>query len=129
MWVILICMWRQLIIVLFFIYLFLAILLACRSSWARDRTCVRAVIMPDPSTNRTPGNISLFYFILRGPYPQQMEVPRLVVKSELQLLVYITATATRDLSLFCGLHHSLRQPRILNPLSQGRGSNLGLHGS
>ena len=30
-----------------------------------------------------------------------MEVPRLRVKSELQLLAYTTATATLDLSLFC----------------------------
>ena len=33
-----------------------------------------------------------------------MEVPRLGVKSELQLLVYITATATQDLSHICDLH-------------------------
>ena len=33
-------------------------------------------------------------------------VPRLGVESELQLLVYITAIATRDLSHMCGLYHS-----------------------
>ena len=37
-----------------------------------------------------------------------MEVPRLGVESELELLVYTTATATRDLSCACDLHHSSR---------------------
>ena len=46
-----------------------------------------------------------------------MEVPRLGVKLE---LAYARATATRDLSLICDLHHSSRQRRIVNPLSKGR---------
>ena len=46
-----------------------------------------------------------------------MEVPRLGAELELQLLAYITARATRDLSLVCDLHHGSRQRRILNPLS------------
>ena len=46
-----------------------------------------------------------------------MEVPRLGVKSELQLLAYPTATATPGLSLICDLHHSSRQCWILNLLS------------
>ena len=33
-----------------------------------------------------------------------MEVPRLEVESELQLLAYAMATATQDLSHFCNLH-------------------------
>ena len=49
-----------------------------------------------------------------------MEVPRLGVKSELQLPAYITATATRDPSRVCNLHHSSQQRRIVNPLSKGR---------
>ena len=49
-----------------------------------------------------------------------MEVPRLGVESELQLPAYITATATPDQSLVCNLHHSSRQCRILNPLSEAR---------
>ena len=36
-----------------------------------------------------------------------MEVPRLRVESELQLLAYATATAMRDPSHVCDLHHSL----------------------
>ena len=35
---------------------------------------------------------------------QQMEVPKLRVESELQLLAYTTATATPDLSHICNLH-------------------------
>ena len=49
-----------------------------------------------------------------------MEVPRLGVKSELQLLAYGTATAMLDLSCICDLHHNLWQPQILNPLSKAR---------
>ena len=49
-----------------------------------------------------------------------MEVPRLGVKSELQLLAYTTATATPDLSHICNLHYSLWQCSIFNPLSKVR---------
>jgi len=45
-----------------------------------------------------------------------MEVPRLGVKLELQLLSCITATATSDLSCICDLCRSLWQHCILNPL-------------
>ena len=44
-----------------------------------------------------------------------MEVPRLGVKSELQLPAHVTATATQDLSCVCNLHHSSQQCWILNP--------------
>ena len=68
-----------------------------------------------------------FYFILffiflsfgfLGLHPWHMEVPRLGVQSELQLLACTTATATQDLSHICDLHHSSRQHGILNPLSR-----------
>ena len=49
-----------------------------------------------------------------------MEVPRLGVKSELQLLAYGTATATPDLSHICHLCRSLWQRQILNPLSEAK---------
>ena len=49
-----------------------------------------------------------------------MEVPRLGVKSGLQLPAFTTATATPDLNRVCDLHHSSRQCRILNPLSEAR---------
>ena len=49
-----------------------------------------------------------------------MEDPRLGVELELQLPAYTAATATRDLSRICDLHHSSRKHRILNPLSEAR---------
>ena len=49
-----------------------------------------------------------------------MEVPRLGVESELQLLAYITTTEMQDLSHICDLHHSSLQCQILNPLSEAR---------
>ena len=62
----------------------------------------------------------LSYFVLLGPHPRHMEVPRLVGKSELQLPACITATAKRDPGCVCDLHHSSQQCRILNPLSEAR---------
>ena len=50
-----------------------------------------------------------------------MEVPRLGGESKLQSLAYAIATATRDLSLICDLHHSSQHHQILNPLSEARG--------
>ena len=47
-----------------------------------------------------------------------MDVPRLGVQLELQLLAY--ATATWDLSLVLDLHHSSWQRQILNALSEAR---------
>ena len=51
-----------------------------------------------------------------------MKVPRLGAESELQLLAYITATVTPDLSHIqvCDLHHGSRPHQILNPLSKAR---------
>ena len=54
---------------------------------------------------------------------QHMEVPRLGVKSELQLPAYATATATLDPSHFYDLHHGSQQRRILNPLIKARYRN------
>ena len=49
-----------------------------------------------------------------------MEVPRLGVALELQLLVYATATATLDMSCVRNLHDRSQQRWILNPLSEVR---------
>ena len=62
----------------------------------------------------------IFFFFFLGPHLGHMEVPRLVVQLELQLLAYTTATGTSDLSLVCDLHHSSQQYQILNPLSEAR---------
>ena len=63
-----------------------------------------------------PRTLSPFFFL--GLHPQHIEVPRPGVESELQLLA--TATATRDPSCVCDLHHSSCQCQILNPLSKAR---------
>jgi len=49
-----------------------------------------------------------------------MEVPRLRVELELQLLAYTTATETWDPSCICDLHHSSWPHRVLNQLSEAR---------
>ena len=49
-----------------------------------------------------------------------MEVHRLRVESELQLLAYTTATETWDPSCICDLHHGSWQCRILNLLVEAR---------
>ena len=49
-----------------------------------------------------------------------MEVPKLRVKSKLQLPAYTTVTATQDPSYVCDPHHSSEQQWILNPLSKAR---------
>ena len=58
--------------------------------------------------------------VVLGLYPQHMEVPRLGLESELQLLAYATATVTRDPSHICHLHWSSWQCGILNPLREAR---------
>ena len=69
------------------------------------------------------GFLVLIYFIyicFVGLHPQHMEVSRLGVKLELQLPPYTTATAMRDLSHLCNLHHSSWQQWIFNSLSEAR---------
>ena len=55
-----------------------------------------------------------FFFFLLGPHLRHMEVHRLGVELELQLLATATATAMTDPSHVCDLHHSARQLQILN---------------
>ena len=55
-----------------------------------------------------------------GPHLQHMEVPRLRVELEPQLLAYTTARVMPDPSRICNLHHSSRPCQILNPLSEAR---------
>ena len=61
-----------------------------------------------------------FFFVFLGPHPQHMDVPRLGVKSELQLPAYTTTTATQDRSHVCNLHHSSWQCQIFNSLCEAR---------
>ena len=69
-----------------------------------------------------PEQFLVFFFL--GPHPQHMEVPRLGIELELQLLGYTTATATPDPSRICNLYHSSGQCQILNPLSHDRDRTL-----
>ena len=47
--------------------------------------------------------VFFFVFFFLGPNLWHMEVPRLGVKSELQLLAYTTATAKQDSSHICNV--------------------------
>ena len=67
-----------------------------------------------------------FFFCFLGLNLWHMEVPRLGVELELQLLAYTTVTSTQDPSLVCSLHHSSQQHQILNPLSKARGGTCSL---
>ena len=84
---------------------------------------------PGPSLH-SPLHFCVFYYyyyyyyflslIFLGPHPRHMEVPRLGVELEHQLLTYTTATAMPDMSCVCNLYHSSRQCQILNQLSKVR---------
>ena len=49
-----------------------------------------------------------------------MEVPRLGIEPELQLLAYTTAIAMQGPRCACDLHHSSQWCQIFNPLSEAR---------
>ena len=59
-------------------------------------------------------------FVFLGMYLRHVEVPRLGVEWEIQLLAYITATTAWNPSRICDLHHSTGQHKILNLLSEAR---------
>ena len=61
-----------------------------------------------------------FFSVFFGPHTQHMEVPKLGVKSELQLPAYATAATTLDPSCFCDLHGSSQQHWIFNPQGKAR---------
>ena len=63
---------------------------------------------------------NLVFLSLFRTIPLHVDLPRLVVKSELQWAACATATATWDPSCICELHHSSWQHRILKPLSGAR---------
>ena len=65
-------------------------------------------------------HVLLEVYCFLGLHPRHMEVPRLGVEPELQLLASATVTATQDLSHVCDLQHSSWQCRIVNPLKGAR---------
>ena len=89
-------------------------------SEARDWTHILRDIMS--------GSFVFFFHFLSflGPHLRHMEVPRLGVQLELQLLAYTSATATQDPNHVCDLYHSSRQHRKLNLLSKARNQTCNL---
>ena len=83
--------------------------------WSKETRYMYASFTPHPETFK-----SCFFVFYLGPHLQHMEVPRLGVKSELQLLPYTMATTTWDLSHICSRHHCSWQCQILNPLSKAK---------
>ena len=59
---------------------------------------------------KLPGKKVILSFVFLGPHLQHIEVPRLGVELELQLLAYTTATAMSDPSHVCDLLHSSATP-------------------
>ena len=80
--------------------------------------CSKPRMIPPP--HHWPLWVVRLFFVFLGPLPKHMEVPRLGVKSELQLPAYTTAIETWDLSCVCRLQHSSWQRQTLNPLSKAR---------
>ena len=66
-------------------------------------------------------------FVFLGPHLWCMEVSRLGIELEQQLLAYTTATAMQDPSHICDLHHTSRQRWILHSLSKARDWTLLSH--
>ena len=66
------------------------------------------------------GFLFVLFFCFQGPHLLHMEIPRVEIKSELQLLAYTTAIAVWDPSHIFDLYHSSWQCRIFNPWSKAR---------
>ena len=65
--------------------------------------------------------IFFFFFFFLGPHLWRMEVSGLGVESELQLLAYVTATATECPSYICNLHTTAHHNTgSFNPRSEAR---------
>ena len=78
----------------------------CPSAPLLMSSCAHCICTQQPEN---PLYFILFFFIFLGPHLQHVEVPRLGVESELQLLAYTTATVMPDPpdpSCVCDLHPS-----------------------
>ena len=101
--------------------------MSCVCIWVCMHVCniselIQATITFDINLNR-----KKYYFpylccccCFLGPHLQHMEVPRLRLELEPQLLAYTTARVMPDPSRICNLHHSPRSCQIFNPLSKAR---------
>ena len=74
--------------------------------------------MPPPAAFEFFLAFSFLFFL--GLHLQHMEVSRLGVEPEVQLLAFATATAAPDPSRICDRCHILRQCQTLNPLSEAK---------
>ena len=74
-------------------------------------------------------SLSSFLPFFQGLHPWHMDIPKLGVKSDLELPAYATATAMPDSSRICELHHSSWQCQIFNPLSEARDWTLSHDGN
>ena len=70
---------------------------------------MNAFLVPETSRLTVIQITSHTFFLLVRATPVAYEVPRLGIKSELQLSAYTTATVTQDPTHVCNLHHSSRQ--------------------
>ena len=61
-----------------------------------------------------------FFLIFLGLYLWHIEVPRLGVELELQLLACTTDTETQDPSYVYNLYHNSRPQWIFNPMSKAK---------
>ena len=86
----------------------MSVTVALTLTWQTRARCVQASFPPSFLPPFLPPNL------------WRMEVPRVGVESELQLLAYTTATATPDPSCVCDLHHGSWQRWILNLLRKSR---------
>ena len=71
------------------------------------------------------GQVSFFLsvflsFVFLGPHLQHMEVPRLGIKSKLQLSATATATVIWDTSHVCNLYHTTAQDNARSPTHWAR---------
>ena len=86
----------------------------------KDLPCYPSIVVLITFSSQSIFYSFFFFFVFLGKNSQHMEVPRLGVEPELQLLAYATATATPDPSHVRNLHHSSWQYLILNPLREFR---------
>ena len=94
------------------------------SKWVKNHVYLRPAFFAISILDVFPTSVFaaklFFFFFFLWRHLGRMEVPRLVVKSELHLPAYSTAMASPDVSHVCKLLHSLGQCQILNPLSRDR---------
>ena len=79
-------------------------------TWARVAAYAAAAAMPDSLTHCAGQGMTATSW--------HMQVPKLGVKSELQVPACTTATAMPDPSCVCSVHHSSQQHQILELLSK-----------